>query len=159
MTYAGFVSENWQAKEKSPASRKQVGEIKFYYMDPIADMFSGIRNALLVKKGSVSVPASRIKLEVAKFLQKKGFIEEIKKRGKKTKKIIKLVLFSDGVNPKINSITQISKPSRRAYAGYRGLKQYGKGYGTCIISTPKGIMDEKEAKKLKVGGEILGIVY
>lgn len=128
-------------------------------MDPIADMFSRIRNALLAKKESVNVPASQIKLEIARFLQKKGFIEEIKKRGKKTKKIIKLVFFSDETGPKINNIAQISKLSQRVYSGYRELKPHGEGYGTYIISTPKGIMDWKESKKSKVGGEILGVVY
>lgn len=122
-------------------------------------MFSRIRNALLAKKESVVVPASQIKLEIARFLQKKGFIEEIKKRGKKTKKIIKLVFFSDAAGPKINNIAQISKPSRRVYVGYRELKSHSKGYGTYIISTPKGILDGKEAKKSKFGGEILGVVY
>ena len=127
-------------------------------MDSIADMFSRIRNALLAKKESVSVPASRIKLEIARFLQKKGFIEEIKKRGKKTKKIIKLVFFSNAASPKISDITQISKPSRRVYAGYRELKSHSRR-GTYIISTPKGIMDGKEARKLKLGGEIIGVIY
>lgn len=158
MIYAEFVSESWQAKEKSPALKKRRGN-KIIIMDPIADMFSRIRNALLAKKESVNVPASQIKLEIARFLQKKGFIEEIKKRGKKTKKIIKLVFFSDGTGPKINNIAHISKPSRRAYSGYRELKPHSEGRGTYIVSTPKGIMDGKEAKKSKVGGEILGIVY
>lgn len=119
-------------------------------------MFSRIRNALLAKKESVSIPASQIKLEIARFLQKKGFIEEIKKRGKKTKKIIKLVFFKDEISPKISNIAQISKPSRRVYSGYRELKPHS---GTYIISTPGGVMDGKEAKKSKVGGEVIGVIY
>lgn len=157
MIYAEFVLESWQAKEKFPALKKQAG--KYNHMDPIADMFSRIRNALLAKKESVNIPASRIKLEIARFLQKKGFIEEIKKRGKKTKKIIKLVFFKDKTGPKISNIAQISKPSRRVYAGYHELKSRSEGHGAYIISTPKGIMDGKEAKKSKLGGEVMGVVH
>lgn len=127
--------------------------------DPVGDMLTRIRNALLAKKESVNVPYSKLRLEVARFLQKKGFIEDIKKRGKKTKKSVKLVLSSKKSGPKISYLKQISKPSRRVYAGYARLKPYREGRGVYIISTPIGIIDEKEAKKQKVGGEILGAVY
>lgn len=128
-------------------------------MDPISDMFTRIRNSLMAKKEFVIVPYSKFRLEIAKFLQRHGFIKEIKKRGKKTKKIIKLIFFAEEEKQKIHSLSKVSKPSKRIYAGYRNLKPYRSGAGMYILSTPKGIISDKEAKKLKVGGEVIGKIY
>lgn len=153
MICAEFVLESLRAKAKYPASGKLRGK---NFMDPISDMFSKIRNALMAKKESVSIPYSKFKLEIAKFLQKKDFIKDIKKRGRKNKKFIKLI-FAE--KEKLNNIVRISKPSRRIYAGRVDLKPYRDGFGAYIISTSQGLLDEKEAKKLKVGGEVVGAVY
>ncbi|PIR70256.1 MAG: 30S ribosomal protein S8 [Candidatus Niyogibacteria bacterium CG10_big_fil_rev_8_21_14_0_10_42_19] len=125
-------------------------------MDPIADMFVIIVNAQRVQKQNVSVSYSKLKMEIAKLFESKGYIKEAVRHGRKTRRTIDIVLNYTGDKPAIENIRRISKPSRRIYSGWRQLKTYRKGRGFVIISTPKGIMGSGEAEKSKLGGEVLG---
>lgn len=132
-------------------------------VDPIADMLNRIRNALMVLHLTVSIPFSKLKYEIAKILEKEGFIEKVEKKGRKEKKVIEITLKKEEISeesgekmkPAISGLRRISKPGQRIYAGAKEIKKVRGGYGIAIISTPKGIMADKEARKKKLGGEII----
>lgn len=135
-------------------------------MDPIADMLTIIRNGLAVKKDKVLVPFSKIKFEIAKILEKEKFIEKVEKvkrkikRGKsKPKPFLEIYLKYEDGQPAISGIEKISKPGQRIYLPYKKIKPVKGGYGIAIISTSKGLMTDKEARKKKVGGEIICEVW
>ncbi len=129
-------------------------------MDTIGNMLTSIRNAQAVGKQTVSVPYSKIKMEIAKVLAKEKFIKEADHKGKKVKKTIDIVLAYDDLNrPAITSIKRVSKPSRRIYSPSSKIKKVKQGFGFQILSTPKGIITGKEAIKEKVGGEIICEIY
>lgn len=136
-------------------------------VDVISDMLVQIKNAQMVKKPEVFVPFSKLKFEIAKVLKKEGFVEEVEKvkrkveKGKKKPKPfikIKLKYDEDGIGA-ITGIKKISKPGQRIYMGYKDLRPKVVGKGVLILSTSKGILSHKEAKKLKVGGEVLCEVW
>ncbi len=109
---------------------------------------------------SVSLPYSKVKLEIAKLLELKNFVGEVSSKGKKNKRNIEIVLLYDASGrPKISEIKQISKPSRRVYSGWRELKPAKSGFGFYILSTPSGVIDSQKARQIKAGGEILGIIW
>lgn len=124
-------------------------------MDPIADMLTRIKNAQVVGKKTVSFPFSSFKYDIVKILEKEGFIEYAKKRGKKIKRILIRLKYTKDGNPWIHEVRRISKPSRRFYFKSKELYLPKSGYGLLIVSTPKGVLTSKEAKKIKVGGEII----
>ncbi|HHE67530.1 MAG TPA: 30S ribosomal protein S8 [Candidatus Parcubacteria bacterium] len=128
-------------------------------MDPISNMFTKIRNAAAVKKEAVEIPFSYVKYEIAKILKENGFVKEVDKRGRGTKKVIKVVLNYKEGEPVISGIKRVSKPGQRIYKGTREIRPVKSGYGLAIISTPKGLMTDKQAKKAKVGGEIICEVW
>ena len=129
-------------------------------MDPIADMLTSIRNAQAARKETVSVPYSKIKMEIAKVLAKEKFIKEADHKGKKVKKTIDIILNYDSLNrPAITSLKRVSKPSRRIYSSSSKIKKIRQGFGFQILSTPKGILSGKEARKEKIGGEVICEVY
>jgi len=130
--------------------------------DPITDMLNRIRNAQAVSKETVSFPFSNLKYEIAKILEKQGFIEKVERKGRKEKKIFEITLKyyqkeSDRqrMKPVILGLKRISKPGQRIYTGTKRIRTVRGGYGTAIISTSKGLMIDKEARKQKLGGEIL----
>ena len=129
-------------------------------MDPIADMLTSIRNAQAARKETVTVPYSKIKMEIAKVLAKEKFIKEADHKGKKINKMIDIVLNYDSLNrPTITRLKRVSKPSRRIYSPYSKIKKIRQGFGSQILSTPKGILSGKEARREKVGGEVICEVY
>jgi len=129
-------------------------------MDPIADMLTSIRNAQAARKETVSVPYSKIKMEIAKVLAKEKFIKEADHKGKKVKKTIDIILNYDSLNrPAITSLKRVSKPSRRIYSPSSKIKKVRQGFGFQILSTPRGILSGKEARKEKIGGEVICEVY
>lgn len=128
-------------------------------MDPITDMLNRIRNAQAVLHPTVDVPFSEFKYKIAKILEKKGFITEAKKRGKKTEQFINIVLKYENNIPAISGIKRISKPGQRIYLPWQEIKKVKGGYGIAIISTSKGLMTNKEARKQKVGGEVICEVW
>ena len=125
-------------------------------MDPIADMLTSIRNAQAARKETVSVPYSKIKMEIARVLAREKFIKEADHKAKKTNKTIDMVLnYDNSGRPAITELKRVSKSSRRIYSPASKIKRVRQGFGFQILSTPKGILTGKEAKKEKVGGEVI----
>ena len=124
-------------------------------MDPVSDMLTSIRNALAVKHSTVVIPFSNFKYGIAKIFEKEGFIEKIEKKGRKSKRLIEITLkYSDDL-PAISGLKKISKPGQRIYSNWKKIKRVKGGYGMAVISTSKGLMTNKEARKNKLGGEII----
>lgn len=125
-------------------------------MDPIADMLIRIKNAQSSQKESVTFVYSKIKLEIAKILERIGYVGPVSKKGRKNKKLIEVGLLYDGNgNPKISNVKRLSKPSKRIYHGFREIFRIKNGYGVAVYSTPKGLLTDREARKEKLGGEAL----
>lgn len=125
--------------------------------DPIADLLTRIRNANQVNKEFVEIPYSILKEGVLKVLKESGFVGEVKifkEKNVKRKMLSVELIYIDG-SPKIQHIERVSKPGLRVYSGYKDLQKVLGGFGTYIISTPKGLLNSIEAKKKKVGGEII----
>lgn len=124
--------------------------------DPIADMLTRIRNALMVKKQTIKVPFSKFKMEILKVLKKNGYIEDFVKVGREPKRMIEITLAYDENNcPKITEIKKISKPSQRVYKKAKHIFSAKRGFGIYVVSTPQGVMTDKEARAKKLGGEII----
>lgn len=126
--------------------------------DPVTDMLNRIRNAQAVSKKTVDIPISNLRYEIAKILEKGGFVAEVEKKGKKTKKVIEITLKYNEKIPVISGLKKISKPGQRIYKRAKELKPVKGGYGIAIISTSKGgggLMTDKEARKQKLGGEVI----
>ena len=128
--------------------------------DPIADMLTRIRNANTVKHPSVEVPASKLKIELAKLLKEEGFIADYEVQEKGQFKVIVISLKYD-VNgkPVITKLERISKPGLRHYSKAKNLQKVLGGMGIAIVSTPKGLLTDRKARKENVGGEVLCYVY
>ena len=127
--------------------------------DQVADLITRIRNAAMVGKTEIRVPTSKLKQAIVEILVKNGYlaafeIEEAEPRG-----ILHVTIAPEGKNAKINEITKISKPGRRVYAGAAELPVVKSGRGMVIVSTSKGLMTGREAKKNHLGGEVLVTVW
>ena len=129
--------------------------------DPIADMLTRIRNANTAKHDTVDVPASKMKLAIAEILLEEGYIKNFEVIEEGNFKTIHITLkYGVDKNDKIISgIKRISKPGLRVYCGYEDLPNVLGGLGIAIISTSKGVMTDKEARKQKIGGEVLAYVW
>jgi len=124
--------------------------------DPISDMLTRIRNAQAVKKSTVEIPFSNLKWNILEVMKKYNFIKEIDKVGRGNKRMIAITLkYRQDKSPKIFSLTRISKPSRRVYVTHKDIWPFKQKSGLRIISTSQGIISDYEAKKKKLGGEIL----
>jgi small subunit ribosomal protein S8 len=123
--------------------------------DPITDMLNQIRNAQAVGKTEVLIPLSKIKTEIAELLSKEGFVGEVKKAMKGKVKALKINLKYENEVPAIAGLKRVSKPGQRIYEGSQEIKKVHGGYGISIVSTPKGLMTNKEARKQKLGGEVI----
>ncbi len=124
--------------------------------DPIADMLTRIRNAQAVKKETVIFPYSKIKWEILNILSKNGYIKGLDKTKKKNKKFIEIILkYNEEEIPRISELKRVSKSSRRVYIHAKDIWFFKKGLGIKVLSTPKGILSDKDAKKLNIGGEVL----
>jgi len=124
--------------------------------DPVGDFIIRLKNAGNTGKKSVSVPFSKMKLAVAELLESKGFVGAVSKKNKgETLKSISIdLLYADG-KPAISDVKRMSKPSRRLYQNAKSIKRYRRGFGMSVLSTPKGIMSDSDAKKNNLGGEVL----
>jgi len=123
--------------------------------DPIGDMLNQIKNAQAVGKAEVFLPFSKLKNEIANLLSKNNFVGEVKKIAKGKGKSMKINLkYGDGM-PAIEGIKRISKPGQKMYFKTKEIKKIRGGFGISIISTSKGLMTNKEAKKAKLGGEVI----
>lgn len=120
------------------------------------DSLIRIKNALARKKERVKIPYSKFDLEILDALSKAGYLESVARKGRGVRRIIevKLRYRDDGV-PAISGIKFVSRPSRRIFSGYREVKRSHQGYGNFLISTPEGVMTDKEVKRKKVGGQVL----
>jgi len=127
--------------------------------DPITDMLNQIRNAQAVEKTEVLIPHSKLKNEIAMILSKEGFVGEVKKSVKAGQKALKIVLKYDNGIPAIAGIQRVSKPGQRIYERMVEIKKVHGGYGVSVVSTSKGLMTNKEARKQKLGGEIICKVW
>lgn len=127
-------------------------------IDPIADMITRIRNANLIKHKEVLVPFSKIKLAIAEILKKEGFIKKVEKINEDHGQIKIELKYKQG-QPVITDLKRISKPGRRVYKRYREIPRMLPTLGIAILSTPRGLMTHEEAKKQKVGGEIICEIY
>lgn len=128
--------------------------------DPIADMLTRIRNALVVKRETVDIPLSNTKKEIARILSEEGYVNgfEVKGEGIDSKIVVSLKYGPKGEKV-ITGLKRISKPGLRIYAGYDELPKVLNGMGVAIVSTPKGVMTDREARKQHHGGEILAYVW
>ena len=129
--------------------------------DPIADMLTRIRNANTAKHDTVDIPASKMKVAIAEILLKEGFIKafDIKEEGAYNNIVITLKYGQDKSEKIITGLKRISKPGLRVYANSEELPKVLGGLGVAIISTNKGVLTDKEARKEHVGGEVLAFVW
>ncbi len=128
--------------------------------DPIADMLTRIRNALVAKHDSVEIPASAMKKEIARILLQEGYITayDVVEDGVHSRIVITLKYGPNGEKV-VNGLKRVSKPGLRIYAGHDELPKVLGGLGIAIISTPKGVMTDKEARNSRHGGEVLAYVW
>lgn len=127
--------------------------------DPIADMLTRIRNANQAKHESVTMPASRLKLEILSVLKNEGYITEYEKVEDGKQGVIKVTLKYNNKDRVIKGIKKISKPGLRVYAKSSELPKVLNGLGVAIISTSNGIMTDREARSKKLGGEVIAFVW
>ena len=128
-------------------------------MYPVSDMLVQITNAQAVNKESVTLPFSKMKFDIANILKTSGYLALVERKKRKTQKseqeLMQIELKYDEYGPAINGIKLISRPSRRMYIKASQIRLVRSGHGVAIISTPKGIMSSRDARKQKLGGEIL----
>ena len=127
--------------------------------DPIADMLTRIRNANQMRYNEVEIPASKIKLEIARILKNEGFINNYKVKKNNVQDIIVLYLKYSGKERVITGLKRISKPGLRVYAKAEEIPTVLSGLGIAIISTSKGLMTDKDARKASLGGEVLAYIW
>jgi small subunit ribosomal protein S8 len=125
------------------------------YMDPISDMLIRIKNAALVRKESVSVSHSKLKQEVANLMKHKGYLSSVESRGRKNRKFLELEIAYEAGEPKLHDLRKVSKPSKRVYKKVEEIRPIKRGYGFSIISTSKGLKTDDDARREKMGGELL----
>jgi small subunit ribosomal protein S8 len=153
---AESVSESWQTKAKFQVFEKQVGSMM---TDPISDMLTRIRNAGMVKKTTVDIPMSKVKFALAKIFEKEGYVGVVELVEEAKRSLIRVVLnYEDGRN-KISSIKRVSTPGRRVYVKTDSLPRVQSGLGMAVISTPNGLMTNREARKRRLGGEVICEIF
>ena len=127
-------------------------------MDQIANMLIAIKNAGLVNKATVTIPSSKMKAAILELLKNEGYIKTYKVSGD-VKPTIEIVLEYVKGSPRIHGVTRVSKQSKRVYISVKDITPYKYGHGMTVISTPKGILSDKQARKEQVGGEALFTIW
>lgn len=131
--------------------------------DPVGDMLTRVRNALMAGKATVELPSSKLKVEIARILKQEGFVEDFIVGEEKPAPIMSITLKYYGARrerkPVITHLERVSKPGRRIYKGRRDLPRVMSGIGIAIVTTPKGVMTAQEARRQHVGGEVLCYVW
>lgn len=128
--------------------------------DPIADMLTRIRNAQQARHSKVEMPSSRMKVEIAKILKEEGYVASYKVAEEGRKKLLRITLkYSADGTPVISRFVRVSRPGRRVYAPHVGIPAVLGGIGHTILTTPRGLMTGRKARKSHLGGEILLEVY
>ncbi|MDA0208098.1 MAG: 30S ribosomal protein S8 [bacterium] len=123
--------------------------------DPISDMLTRLRNATAVRKETVDVPLSKVKFAISKILEKEGYVERVETVEVQKRPVIRMHLKYDGRTPAFSSVKRVSKPGRRVYVKATEIKSVQNGFGLSILSTPNGMMTGTEAKKRRLGGELI----
>jgi len=127
--------------------------------DPIADLLTRIRNAVMVGKNEITVPSSKMKVTVAQELKKAGYLSAVKVESAKPRDILVVTINKEGENSTINEITRLSKPGRRVYVGASDIPKVKSGRGIVLVSTSQGVITGQAATKARLGGELLLKVY
>lgn len=128
--------------------------------DPIADMLTRIRNAVAANHPRVDIPGSKLKLELARILKEEGYINNFVTKGEGVKYVVRVFLRYDAKGTSsITHLSRVSRPGRRVYVGAAEIPRVLGGYGVNIVSTSKGLMSGKRARKENIGGEILAQIY
>ena len=127
--------------------------------DPIGDMIARIKNASLRNYKKVQIPSSKFKMKIADVLKNEGYIINYNILNENNKSQLEILLKYNSGNPVINSIQRVSKPGRRIFSSAESLPKVSNGLGIAIISTPKGVMTDQDARKNQVGGEIICKVF
>ena len=128
--------------------------------DPIADMLTRIRNSVLIKAEKVDIPASRLKVEIAKIMKEEGFIKSYKIIKDKKQGILRVTLkYTLDNRPIVEGLKRISKPGRRVYVGKDEVPSVVGGMGIAVMTTPKGILTDKTCRREGVGGEVLCYIW
>jgi len=128
-------------------------------MDPISDLLIRIKNAQKAGQETLEMPFSKIKFAMAKILVQEGFLSGAEKKGSKAKERLEVGLKYEGGAPAIQDLKRASRPGQRRYVKTENIKAIKQGYGLAIISTSQGLMTNKEAKKKRLGGEVLCEVW
>ena len=123
--------------------------------DPIADMFTRIRNAQVVEKNSVMMPSSKLKVAIAQVLKDEGYIDGFQVKTEAGKTELEIVLKYYAGRPVIERIERVSRPGLRVYKGRAAIPQVQNGLGVAIVTTPRGVMTDRKARATGVGGEVL----
>ena len=127
--------------------------------DPIGDMIARVKNAQARKHKKVELPSSKFKSKIADILKNEGFIKDFKVSTEEKKNILSLELKYHSGNPVISNFERVSKPGRRIFSSADSLPKINNGLGIAILSTPKGVMTDIDARKQKIGGEIVCKVF
>ena len=127
--------------------------------DPIGDMIARVKNAQARKHKKVELPSSKFKSKIADILKNEGFIKDFKVSTEEKKNILSLELKYHSGNPVISNFERVSKPGRRIFSSADSLPKINNGLGIAIVSTPKGVMTDIDARKQRVGGEIICKVF
>tara|TARA_Y100000741_G_scaffold35654_1_gene25042 strand:- start:3 stop:398 length:396 start_codon:yes stop_codon:yes gene_type:complete len=127
--------------------------------DPIGDMLARIKNSQLRNHKKVELPSSKFKIKIAEVLKNEGYIIEYKVSDDPKKPLLEIELKYNSGSPVISSIQRVSKPGRRIFSSAESLPKINNGLGIAIVSTPKGVMTDIEARKQKIGGEIICKVF
>jgi small subunit ribosomal protein S8 len=127
--------------------------------DPISDMLTRLRNAATVRATSVSMPMSKMKFAIAKLLQSEGYLSRVETVTEGSRPVLRVELAYDEQGPKISAVKRVSKPGLRVYVKAEELKPVRSGFGLAILSTPNGLMTSSEARKRRLGGELICEVY
>ena len=127
--------------------------------DPIGDMIARIKNAQVRNHKKVDLPSSNFKMKIADILKNEGFIKDFKINKENNKSLLSLELKYHSGNPVISTFERVSKPGRRIFSSADSLPKINNGLGIAIVSTPKGVMTDIDARKQKVGGEIICKIF
>lgn len=131
-----------------------------YLTDPIADMLTRIRNGLQARLELVELPASKIKAEIARILKEEGFISRFEVLTKRNRKLIRITLkYGPDKKSMITTLKRVSTPGRRIYVDKSSIPKIRGGFGLAILTTPKGILTDRQAREIKTGGEVLCYVW
>jgi len=128
--------------------------------DPIADMLTRIRNALMARHRQVLMPSSKMKVAIARILKQEGFIRHFDVSRQSPQPMLRIILkYDDNGQPVLRGLKRVSKPGRRIYTNRHEIPWVQSGMGVAILSTSKGVMTDRKARRLKVGGEVICYVW